>query len=195
MPEFCVPSGAIHRRLYGEPPQLSSTLIAMADDYFPVVMELHCMMHTLLFLCTGNYYRSRFAELVFNAVALEQKLPWQAVSRGLAIEKGVKNVGPISQTALATLSALGITVHAEVRYPLQVQECDLSSAALIIALQEAEHRPLFHARYPAWADKVTYWHVRDVKPSAAYNPLREIEQAVQRLVHRLAQSLPDTFET
>jgi protein-tyrosine phosphatase len=167
----------------------------MTDDYFPMVMELHCMMHTLLFLCTGNYYRSRFAELIFNAVAPERQLPWQAVSRGLALEKGVKNVGPISQTALATLRALGIVVPTEVRYPLQVQEGDLSSAAFIIALQEAEHRPLLHARYPAWADKVAYWHVRDVTPSAAYNPLREIEQEVRRLVHRLAQSLPDAPKT
>ena len=148
-------------------------------------------MHTLLFLCTGNYYRSRFAELVFNALATEQRLYWQAVSRGLALEKGVKNVGPISQTALATLGALGVTVHATLRYPLQVYEADLSRANLIIALQEAEHRPLLHERYPAWVDKVTYWHVRDVVPSPAYNPLQEIEQEVRHLIHLLAQSPPD----
>jgi protein-tyrosine phosphatase len=147
-------------------------------------------MNTLLFLCTGNYYRSRFAELVFNAMATEQRLHWQAVSRGLALEKGVKNVGPISQTALATLGALGVTVHATLRYPLQVHESDLSSADLIIALQEAEHRPLLHERYPAWVDKVTYWHVRDMVPSPTYNPLQEIEQEVRHLIHRLAQSPP-----
>jgi protein-tyrosine phosphatase len=70
-----------------------------------------------------------------------------------------------------------------------VQESDLSSADLIIALQEVEHRPLLYERYPTWADKVAYWHVRDIKPSAAYNPLQEIEQEVRRLVHRLAQAL------
>jgi protein-tyrosine-phosphatase len=35
---------------------------------------------TLLILCTGNYYRSRYAEIVFNARAQEEQLPWQAIS-------------------------------------------------------------------------------------------------------------------
>jgi hypothetical protein len=39
---------------------------------------------TVLFLCTGNYYRSRFAEALFNSVAGKMGLPWRASSRGLA---------------------------------------------------------------------------------------------------------------
>src|SRR5262245_31370231 len=50
-------------------------------------------VYKLLFLCTGNYYRSRFAELLFNARAATHALPWQAFSRGLAIDKGVNNIG------------------------------------------------------------------------------------------------------
>ena len=50
---------------------------------------------TVLFLCTGNYYRSRFAEVLFNSVAGKMGLAWQASSRGLALERGVNNVGPI----------------------------------------------------------------------------------------------------
>jgi protein-tyrosine-phosphatase len=30
---------------------------------------------TVLFLCTGNYYRSRLAEIVFNSVAGKLGLP------------------------------------------------------------------------------------------------------------------------
>jgi Low molecular weight phosphotyrosine protein phosphatase len=48
---------------------------------------------TILFLCTGNSYRSRFAEVLFNSVAGKMGLPWQASSRGLALERGVNNVG------------------------------------------------------------------------------------------------------
>ena len=44
---------------------------------------------TVLFLCTGNYYRSRYAEALFNSVAGKMSLPWRASSRGLALERGV----------------------------------------------------------------------------------------------------------
>jgi protein-tyrosine phosphatase len=36
---------------------------------------------TVLFLCTGNYYRSRFAEILFNSVAGKLGLPCLASSR------------------------------------------------------------------------------------------------------------------
>ena len=60
---------------------------------------------TVLFLCTGNYYRSRFAEILFNSVAGKMGLPWQASSRGLALERGVHNVGPMAVAASRRCSA------------------------------------------------------------------------------------------
>jgi protein-tyrosine phosphatase len=139
-------------------------------------------MYKLLFLCTGNYYRSRFAELLFNAMAATHALPWQAFSRGLAIDKGVNNIGPMSPLAIDALYALGIaSVEAE-RFPLQVEERDLQAADHIIALQEAEHKLYLQERYPAWTNKVEYWHIRDVIPMPAYNPLEEIARDVQRLI-------------
>jgi len=145
-------------------------------------------VNKLLFLCTGNYYRSRFAELLFNALAPTHHLPWQAFSRGVALEKGVGNVGPMSPLAIQTLQALGITSEGFARYPMQVQEDDLQGAEIIIALQEAEHRPYLSARYPAWVDQVEYWHVRDCVPTPAYDPLQEIARAVQQLIARLPTS-------
>jgi low molecular weight protein-tyrosine phosphatase len=145
-------------------------------------------MSKLLFLCTGNYYRSRFAELLFNAMAATHALPWQAFSRGLAIDKGVNNVGPMSPLAIDALRALGCaSVEAE-RFPVQVEERDLQAADRIIALQEAEHKPYLQERYPTWINKVEYWHIRDVVPTPAYNPLDEIRRDVQRLIAHLCGS-------
>ena len=142
-------------------------------------------MYKLLFLCTGNYYRSRFAELLFNTMAAAQALPWQAFSRGLALEKGVDNVGPMSALAINMLQALGSDLAGAERFPLQVEEGDLQAADHIVVLQEAEHRPYLLERYPTWVDKVEYWHVRDGMPTPAYHPLHEITRDVQRLIEHL----------
>src|SRR6266446_3901200 len=139
-------------------------------------------MYKLLFLCTGNYYRSRFAELLFNTMAAAHALPWQACSRGLAIDKGVDNVGPMSALAINALRALGSNLSGAERFPLQVEERDLQAADHIIALQEAEHKPYLQKCYPTWVNKVEYWHVHDVVPTPAYDPLHEITRDVQRLI-------------
>ena len=65
------------------------------------------MSNTVLFLCSGNYYRSRFAELVFNHLAKCAGLDWRATSRALVLELGACNVGPISDHTRAAVAALG----------------------------------------------------------------------------------------
>src|SRR5579875_3837421 len=109
---------------------------------------------TILFLCTGNYYRSRFAEVLFNSVADRMGLSWRASSRGLALERGVNNVGPMAASAVRALEALGVRAdEAVTRSPAQVTADDLESATLIVALKHAEHLPLLQERFPAWAEK------------------------------------------
>ncbi len=136
---------------------------------------------TVLFLCTGNYYRSRFAEILFNSVAGKMGLPWQASSRGLALERGVNNVGPMAVSAIKALAALGVrAAEAVTRLPAQVTSDDLERAALIVALKHAEHLPLLQERFPACVEKVEFWHVDD-----APEVLALIEQEVMGLVARI----------
>ena len=68
------------------------------------------MTQTILFLCSGNYYRSRFAEHLFNARAAALGLDWQATSRGLNREFHTGNVGPISGFAVRGLWDRGIPI-------------------------------------------------------------------------------------
>ena len=136
---------------------------------------------TVLFLCTGNYYRSRFAEVLFNSVAAKMGLPWRASSRGLALERGVNNVGPMAASAVKALEALGVRAgDAITRMPAQVTTGDLDGAAVVVALKHAEHLPLLQERFPAWAERVEFWHVDD-----APGVLGLIEQAVMGLVARV----------
>jgi protein-tyrosine phosphatase len=137
---------------------------------------------TLLFVCTGNYYRSRFAEHLFNVLAAQTRLPWRAESRGLAIEFGVHNVGPMSLAATARLQELGFPVGEELRFPLQAVPADFHRAARVIALKQAEHRPLLEERFPGWAERVEYWHVHDVDGASPEEALAEIEREVRTLI-------------
>jgi predicted translation initiation factor SUI1 len=134
----------------------------------------------VLFLCTGNYYRSRFAECLFNSVATRMGLSWRAASRALALERGVGNVGPMAPSALEALQALGIHSEACTRLPARVVAADFEAAARIVALKETEHRPLLQERFPTWTDRVEYWQIDD---APAVLPL--IEREVMDLIARL----------
>ena len=141
---------------------------------------------TVLFLCTGNYYRSRFAEILFNSLAGKMGLLWQASSRGLALERGINNVGPMEVSAIKALETLGVH-HADAvtRLPVQATVEDLEAADRIVALKQDEHLPLLQERFPSWAEKVEFWHVDD-GPEAL--PL--IEQEVMNLLARLRGAVP-----
>ncbi len=146
------------------------------------------MPRIVLFLCTGNYYRSRFAEAVFNDLAARAGLDWTAASRGLAIsELGHENQGPMSAHTRAALTDRGLTPAEPVREPISCTDADLAAADLIVAVKEAEHRPWLRRKHPAWADRVTYWHVHDLDRAGPEQALGEIADLVAALVRRLKE--------
>jgi protein-tyrosine phosphatase len=143
-------------------------------------------MRQVLFLCTGNFYRSRFAEAVFNHLAVEAGLDWRATSRGLRLTAA--NVGPISPYTVAALTARGILLAEPERDPLAVAPSDLAGADLIVAVSDDEHRPMVVATVPDWADHITYWRVEDLHLTPADDALAALDLAVHRLVDDLRQS-------
>lgn len=143
------------------------------------------MTKTVLFLCTGNYYRSRFAEELFNHKAAAIGVGWQAQSRALAVERGVNNIGPLSPFALHALKTRGWPAKNGGRMPRQCAAMDLEAADRIIALNEPEHRPLVRQRFPKWEQRVQFWQVKDaefIRPDIA---LAAIEQHIDVLLSAL----------
>ncbi len=57
---------------------------------------------------------------------------------------------------------------------------DLGAADRIVALKRDEHLPLLQERFPAWAEKVEFWHVDDTA-----EVLDLIEREVMGLVARI----------
>ncbi|CAN5466599.1 low molecular weight phosphatase family protein [soil metagenome] len=143
----------------------------------------------ILFLCTGNYYRSRFAEMWFNHLATTAGLDWVAESRGLATERNGHLVGPISLATVAALAALGVALPAEHRAAIACSAGDLQGASHVVALKEAEHRPLLVERFPGWEGRVQYWHVHDLDGATAAQALAEIRNLVESLLFELPREL------
>jgi protein-tyrosine phosphatase len=142
-------------------------------------------MKTILFLCTGNYYRSRYAEELFNHHAPRAGLSWIAQSRGLALERGMHNIGPISPYALAALTQRGLIACGGERLPQQCVAADFEAAAHVVALSESEHRPLLRARFPEWESRIEYWEVADVEITPPRIALGSIDGQIELLLNRL----------
>jgi protein-tyrosine phosphatase len=141
-------------------------------------------MNTVLFLCSGNYYRSRFAEHLFNWLAEHSRMPWRAESRGLAVGMA-GNIGAISQFAVEGLRTRGVALSGHWRLPQQVSEADFVGAAMVIAVKEAEHRPAMAKLFPHWAHRIQYWQIDDLDCAEAEQALALLEKEVQTLLIRL----------
>ena len=141
----------------------------------------------LLFLCTGNYYRSRFAEEFFNSLANQENLHWRATSRGLGVDSIAPsyNVGPISPHVIPALLHLNAWSEAIPRAPIQCTLEDLVAADLIIAVKESEHREMLATRYPGWDLKCRYWNVHDLDAAPPQIAIAEIARLVTDLVREL----------
>jgi len=144
------------------------------------------MSNTVLFLCTGNYYRSRFAEIWFNHLARKRGLNWRAESRGLNIGTWQTGWGQISEYAVDALDARGVSLPDAERWPTPCERHDLESADRVIAIKEAEHRPLLAAQFGHWADRVEYWHVHDLDGYEPHEALPLIAEKVEAIVAELA---------
>ncbi len=143
-------------------------------------------MKTVLFLCTGNYYRSRFAELFFNWHAIQQGLSWQATSRGLGLDPS--NPGPLSRHTLLRLRILGIPTEAIPRWPMAARPEDFEAADHIVAVKETEHRPMIQRRFPNWVDRVEFWEVHDLDCAGPEEAMPCLERQVVALMERLSDS-------
>jgi protein-tyrosine phosphatase len=130
--------------------------------------EAAARQQQVLFVCTGNYYRSRFAEALFNQKARAAHLEWHATSRGL-------NLAPwqfgVSRYARDELIKRGVPVQLWSGAPKKLTKSDIAQSDYIILMDETEHRQPFEKKFPQSSGaKLQYWHIPDsgqMKPAQA----------------------------
>lgn len=139
-------------------------------------------MNQVLFICSGNYYRSRFAEILFNHLAHQRGLEWSADSRGFRLSPN--NVGPISCHTVHACRERGLAYDQQ-RGPTVLEEADLKIAKKIIALKESEHRQMARAKFPQWEHAIEYWEIHDIDAAEPAIALVELSTAVEKLINEL----------
>ena len=146
-------------------------------------------MKKILFICTGNYYRSRFAEEYFNHLAESSGLNYQAFSKGLSENMpNPGNPGPISEHVLKALKQRNIAGRGLSRFPRPLEEKDFNGYNIIIALSEIEHRPMLERRFNQHLDKVLFFEVGDL-------PLEHPESAMNKLAVMVKDLLEGISQT
>jgi protein-tyrosine phosphatase len=137
-------------------------------------------MKEVLFVCTGNYYRSRFAEIVFNHIAAQKLTSAKAFSRGLRLNPE-KNKGVISPHVTAYLGKLNISPR-ETGFATKLELQDLERADFVVILDEKEHRPMLQASFPDWEPRVTYWNFEDDYITSPEEVLPNLNNKVEKLL-------------
>ncbi len=136
----------------------------------------------ILFLCTGNYYRSRFAEFFLRHLASMEGYEWKIESRGLRINPS--NNGPISPFTVFECDRLNIPMG-PVRNPIPVTESDFLKARHVVAVKEVEHRPLMAEAFPMFENQIEYWNIHDLDASSPRQALARLRVEVLRLYERM----------
>lgn len=138
-------------------------------------------MGEILFICTGNYYRSRYAEILFNHYSDRYGLDWKAFSRGF---QESTRPWPISPNARTGLKAKGIQLD-QTRYPIKLSPDDMTSAYHIVLMDEIEHKPMIALEYPEWMEQVEFWQIRDVDFEAPRSALPKLDHQLNVLLRSL----------
>jgi len=127
---------------------------------------------SVLFLCSGNFYRSRLSEILFNHYVRDAEINWDADSRGLLERVRHQGLSPSAVRYLEARNFEGVEQYC--RNPQTLILKDLERADLIIALNREEHEPMMKARFGQLPSmmrrqgKLRYWNVYDLPGSAGF---------------------------
>lgn len=141
----------------------------------------------VLFVCTANHFRSRFAEALFNSLATNRELPWRASSCGFRPEDTAFGISPFT---LSALKLCGVSPDHAPPVKQRAHEDLIEEAEVVVAMNREEHHPLMQTRFPGWEDRVRYWSIPDLPEGETGYAFSEMKRLVVELVEELGGNEP-----
>ena len=117
-------------------------------------------MKKVLFVCTANIHRSRFAEEVFNYFCAKHNKDYHAFSAGLRV--GDYSFRKIYYPALENLKAFNITPQRPNDLSKHIKDVNLENYDKIICMDEDEHKPMVNSDPKLSNYNFEYWNITDM---------------------------------
>ncbi|MEM4755737.1 MAG: hypothetical protein QW594_01250 [Candidatus Woesearchaeota archaeon] len=155
-----------------------------------IPQRLPAKQTTILFVCTGNIFRSMSAQYLFEKYTKEHN-----ISNYKASSAGINPIYPGPHpTTIATLQALGITLQ---HTPKKLQEQDIAQASLIIAMgfnHQAYIKAVYGIEVPlflevAYGQKESVRDVDETIPHWRNNP-QATDEHIQKTIYLINDAMP-----
>lgn len=143
-------------------------------------------MYNILFVCTGNFYRSRFCEHYMTYLGELLKLPLSCSSKGFEIELAdhVSTIhGEISPFTIERLKTFGIQID-NVKERESLLQSDIDRADILVIIDKGEHSPYLKNFNISKTDTI-FWTVKDIADWSPNETLFNLESNCQKLSYKL----------
>ena len=144
-------------------------------------------MYKILFICTGNFYRSKFCEAFMENEGKVLKIPIRTMSRGFEIslaDKVASIYGETSPYTIQRLDQLGIDCGKVKKRRTPVSQHDINSNDIIVIIDKAEHSP-YMENFDFPENRTVFWEVKDIADWTAKETLDELEKSCHKLSFKL----------
>lgn len=142
----------------------------------------------ITFVCTGNYYRSRYAEAYFNYISDLLNLNFKAYSYGLAThlaDELAEEHGEISPDSKGRLAEMGIPEKYFLRDRQPLTNDAIEDSDVIIAMDKEEHIPMIKESFPKYINQFNFFEIKDIFDWEPKQTLDETQKSVEMILNQI----------